>query len=255
MSIDYTASAALVEKGDPDRFLATMAAAPELRGGLFAMAAYNLELARAPWASKEPMIAEMRLQWWRDLVEELGQGSVPRSHEITESLAHLVTHHGISPTLLDEMAEARRWDAYSEPFEDQDDFDGYMDHTSGHLLWAACQTLGAQPADERSVRDYAYGVGVANWLAAVADLVERGKIPLLDGRPEGVQTLAQDALKRLKSAKPPRKLAPALRWGWQAEPLLNLAIKSPGRVGDGAHYLPELSRKLRLMRLSMLGRY
>lgn len=252
---DYSACAELVEKGDPDRFLATMAATPELRGGLFTLAAYNLELARAPWASKEPMIAEMRLQWWRDLVEEISAGATPQTHEISGSLSQVIRDHGLSFDHLDQMAAARRWDAYSEAFSDQADFDEYIDHTSGHLLWAACQTLGAKADDEKAVRAFAYGVGVANWLAAVADLVERNKIPLLDGRPEGVSALAQRGLASLKSAHPPRILAPALRWGWQAEPLLKMSIQRPEKVGDGTLYLSDFSRKMRLMGKAILRSY
>lgn len=255
MTQDYSACAALVEKGDPDRFVATMAAAPDLRGGLFALSAYNLELARAPWASKEPMIAEMRLQWWRDLIEGIGKGTSTHSHEISELLTQTVQENTLSTELLDQMAAARRWDAYSDAFTDQEDFDEYIDHSTGHLMWLACQTVGASAQDEKSVRDYAYGVGVANWLAAVADLVERGKIPLLDGRPKGVAALAELGLARLRAAKPPRKLAPALRWGWQSEALLKMAIKSPNRVGDGTLYISEFPRKAALFRKALLGRF
>lgn len=255
MTMDYSVCAALVEKGDPDRFTATMAAAPEVRGGLFALAAYNLELARAPWASKEPMIAEMRLQWWRDLIDAIDKNGSPQSHEISEPFTQVVREHKLSCFFLDEMAAARRWDAYSDAFEERAAFDRYIDHTTGHLMWLACQTIGANAQDEKAVRDYAYGVGVANWLAAVADLVDRGKIPLLDGRPKGIMALATQGLERLQSANPPRKLAPALRWGWQSVPLLSMAIKHPERVGDGTLYLSEFKRKFRLFRKTMSGRY
>ncbi len=45
MSID--ACAALVEKGDPERFLPAMTAPVELRGRLMVLYAFNLEVARA----------------------------------------------------------------------------------------------------------------------------------------------------------------------------------------------------------------
>ena len=74
------ACAGLVERGDPDRFLAVMAAPPAARARLFPLYAFNLEVARAPWVTQEPMIAEMRLQWWRDAVEMLaGDGPVARA--------------------------------------------------------------------------------------------------------------------------------------------------------------------------------
>lgn len=76
MSVE--ACAKLVERGDPDRFLAVMAAPVAARAQLLPLYAFNLEVARAPWVTKEPMIAEMRLQWWRDVVAEAS----PRAHEV-----------------------------------------------------------------------------------------------------------------------------------------------------------------------------
>ena len=66
MSLD--ACADLVARGDPDRWQALMAAPVAARAKLLPLFALNLELARIPWATKEPMIAEMRLQWWREVV-------------------------------------------------------------------------------------------------------------------------------------------------------------------------------------------
>ena len=46
---DFSACAALVERGDPGRFRATMAAPLAARRVLFPLYAFNLEVARAPW--------------------------------------------------------------------------------------------------------------------------------------------------------------------------------------------------------------
>ena len=72
--MSFDACAALVERGDPQRFRAAMAAPPEARRVLFPLYAFNVEVARAPWVTQEPMIAEMRLQWWRDALEEIAMG-------------------------------------------------------------------------------------------------------------------------------------------------------------------------------------
>ena len=84
MTVD--ACAALVERGDPDRFAATMAAPVAARAQLWPLYAFNLEVARAPWVTKEPMIAEMRLQWWRDVVAE----PTPRAHDVAGPLQALI---------------------------------------------------------------------------------------------------------------------------------------------------------------------
>ena len=79
-SDDLAACAAIVERGDPLRFRTAMLAPVAQRGALFALYAFNVEVSRAPWVTKEALIAEMRLQWWRDVVAEPS----PRAHEVAE---------------------------------------------------------------------------------------------------------------------------------------------------------------------------
>ncbi len=50
--MSIAACAALVERGDPDRFAATMAAPMAARARLWPLYALNLEAARAPWVTK-----------------------------------------------------------------------------------------------------------------------------------------------------------------------------------------------------------
>ncbi|MFN3209661.1 MAG: squalene/phytoene synthase family protein, partial [Roseovarius sp.] len=72
---DIMACAGLVHRGDPERFAATMAAPVPAREKLFPLYAFNVEVSRAPWVTQESMIAEMRLQWWRDVLEEIRTGA------------------------------------------------------------------------------------------------------------------------------------------------------------------------------------
>ncbi|MEM7645152.1 MAG: squalene/phytoene synthase family protein, partial [Pseudomonadota bacterium] len=87
---DIAACADLVQRGDPARFRAVMAAPLGLRRMLFPLYAFNIEVARAPWVTQEPMIAEMRLQWWRDALEEIGAGGAVRRHEVVTPLAQIL---------------------------------------------------------------------------------------------------------------------------------------------------------------------
>ena len=89
-SDDLNACAALVEKGDPWRFRTVMAAPVAARAKLFPLYAFNVEVSRAPYVTAEPMIAEMRLQWWRDALEEIANGA-PRRHEVVTPLAEILT--------------------------------------------------------------------------------------------------------------------------------------------------------------------
>ncbi|WP_372884331.1 squalene/phytoene synthase family protein [Shimia sp.] len=253
---DIAACAGLVQRGDPDRFRATMAARPEARDILFPLYAFNLEVARAPWLTQETMIAEMRLQWWRDALEEIAAGKAVRRHEVVSPLAEFLDAEAVRN--LDQLVAARRWDIYKDPFEDAAHFAQYIDATSGNLIWVAARALGE--AEEGVVRDFAYGVGVANWLCAIPDLESRQRVPLVDGRPEAVALLAEAALQRLRTARRNRgalrgPAGQALLAGWQAEAVLQQAAARPERVADAALGQGALRQTLSLTFRALTGRW
>lgn len=253
---DLNACAAVVERGDPLRFRATMAAPVAARRVLFPLYAFNVEVARAPWVTQEPMIAEMRLQWWRDVCEEIsGQGNV-RRHEVATPLAGVIAPTD-APT-LDELVAARRWDVYKEAFEDAAHFERYMDQTSGNLSVVAVRTLGG--GDETVVRDAAYAAGVAAWLRAIPELEAGGRVPLLDGTPGGVKSLATGALDRLERARQNRRKVSkparaALLHVGAAEQVLRTAISVPALVGEGLLPEPESADRLGLGYRALTGRW
>ncbi|WP_368040234.1 squalene/phytoene synthase family protein [Ruegeria atlantica] len=253
---DVKACAALLHRADPDRFMAAMAAPVSARAVLFPIYALNIEVARAPWVTQEPMIAEMRLQWWRDALQEIAEGPTVRRHEVVTPLSRVLSPHLAS--MMDEYVAVRRWDIYRDPFEDEDHFDAYINHSAGTLAVVVAQALGS--ADEEVVRDFGYAVGIANWLRAIPDLEARGRIPLLDGTPAGVQGLAEKAYGRLKQARSQRHLvaknaAAALYSGWQTELILKQAIARPERVAAGTLGSGEIRRRLSLMVQAATGRW
>jgi phytoene synthase len=164
MSID--ACALLVQRGDPDRFAAVMAAPVWARQLLFPLYAFNLEIARAPWVAQEPLVAEMRLQWWRDVVDAAQSGAA-KAHEVAAPLHGLIVEAGLPVEVLDRLIAARRWDCWREPFDDAAALESYLDDTGGGLMWLAARALGAPDGAEAAVRAYGWAAGLANFLRAV----------------------------------------------------------------------------------------
>lgn len=237
MSLD--ACAELVARADPDRFATVMAAPREARARLLPLYAYNLEIARAPWASAEPMIAEMRLQWWVDTVEAMKDGARP-AHDVAGPLADLVREARLPTSLLAGMAEARRRDIYADrpTFEE---LDVYLDQTAGNLMWLAALSLGADVTHEAAVRATAWAQGLAAYLQAVPELEARGRDPLPEGDPA---QLAGQGLARLAQAgRVPRRLQPALWPAWQARQLLRTAQREPSRIHGGTLRLSEFRKR------------
>ncbi len=250
---DWHACAAIVERGDPARFRAAMAAPVTGRAVLFPIYAANIEISRAPWVTQEPMIAEMRLQWWRDVMEEIIAGGDVRRHEVATPLARVLGKAGAQA--LDRLIAARRWDIYKDPFEDEEDFKTYLEETAGGLVFAACDALGC--SDEQVAKDAGYASGLAGFFQAIPALEEAKRVPLLDGRAQAIADLAREGLERLKRARLQRsKLAKAGCIAlWQAEPLLKQVASHPHVVGEGGLEVGALSSSLRLTKAALLGRW
>uniref|UniRef100_UPI00147E6822 squalene/phytoene synthase family protein n=1 Tax=Ruegeria arenilitoris TaxID=1173585 RepID=UPI00147E6822 len=253
---DVKACAALVHRADPDRFMTAMAAPVQARAVLFPIYAMNIEVARAPWVTQEPMIAEMRLQWWRDALQQIAEGPTVRRHEVVTPLSRVLSPH--LAAMLDEFVAVRRWDIYRDPFADEEHFEAYLTHSAGSLMVASAQALGA--ADETVLRDFGYAVGVANWFRAIPELEARGRVPLLDGTPDGVRQLAERALDRMAAARARRvdvsdQARPALYVGWQADRVLRRVLAEPGRVAAGALDVGEIRRRASLIWTASTGRW
>ncbi len=249
MTLD--ACAALVEKADPDRFAATMAAPVAARARLWPLYALNIELARAAYASDEPMIAEMRLQWWQDQLDLMGRGGEGQG-DLAPALAPLLREvPGVAP-LITGLIEARRWDCWREGFADAGALRRYLDATAGGLMVAAARALGAGPGADQPLRDFGFGAGLANWLDAVPALKARGRHPLPDEGPGAIAALARqglDAITRARAARAgvPVAAHPALWAGWSAGVRLRAALARPQAVLDGALPEPRLTRAPALM--------
>ena len=102
----------LVRTGDKNRFLATLFAPQKYRRALYALYAFNLEVARTRELAREPMPGEIRLQWWRDVLGGAGRGEID-AHPVAAALRDVVVRYRLSPKVLLELrsdvkkAEAR----------------------------------------------------------------------------------------------------------------------------------------------------
>src|SRR5579871_3716261 len=104
MALVYSASEASqryvldeVRTADRDRFLAALFAPEPQRSGLLALLAFDHELSRTRTVTREPMLARIRLEWWRQAVAEAAGEGKPRAQPIVESLSEIVRRHGLPP--------------------------------------------------------------------------------------------------------------------------------------------------------------
>jgi phytoene synthase len=201
------------------------------------------------------MIAEMRLQWWRDVLEEIRTGGPVRRHEVATPLSEFLS--ATDAARLDALIVARRWDIYRDPFEDAAHFRDYLEKTSGGLLLTAARVL-ATDVPEAPLMQAGYAQGVANWLLAVPRLEDSGRIPLVEGTPDAVRALASQALGALENARGtrlPRAARTACLALWQTRPVLTRVARQPQAVATGQLVPPPIRSRLGLMAKALTGRW
>jgi phytoene synthase len=135
-----------VRRFDRDRYLMALFAPAGRRGDLFALYAFNVEVARIRELVREPMMGAIRLQWWRDAVAEIYAGS-GRRHQVVQALAAAVRRHGLSRQHFDRLLDAREQDTSPDPPADLAALIAYADATAGSLGRLTVQVLGPAKPD------------------------------------------------------------------------------------------------------------
>ncbi len=223
--------------GDPDRAVTVRLAPPDLRPRLVALYAFNLALARAPWASREPLVARMRVQFWADAVEAAYAGHPP-AHPAAQALGWLLSEVALPRGPFEALLAARAGDCDPTPPE----LDGYLADTGGAVMALAARALGAEADGAATALGWA--AGAAGLLRALPALAARGRLPmpgtgvvdlvaLQAGRttPElasavaavGAAGRARLAQGRAEALRAPRAARPALWAGWRARRTLRAA--------------------------------
>lgn len=195
--------AGFVRAHDPDRFLCALLAPAAQRGAIFALTAFNHELARAREAATNPIAAQIRLQWWRDAVEDAAAGKPARRHEVAEPLAEAIRAGALDPAALLAMAEAREAECLEDGLATETDFVGWLRGTAGGWSAAAGLALGANVEGAEVLRALGAAYGLAGVLRSVAAHAAQGRCLLPHDRLTAAGLSAEAAI-----ATP---AAPALR--------------------------------------------
>jgi len=167
--------AALVRRADPDRYFASLFAPAEIRPYLFALYAFNHELARIGETVHEPMMGQIRLQWWREAIDGARRGQ-PRRHDAVEALAELFRRYHVPAELFEAILAAREFDVSNDVFETFDALVSYLDATSGNLMRLASIILAPDHSRDSLARDMGVAFGLTGLLRALPYHAARGKL-------------------------------------------------------------------------------
>jgi phytoene synthase len=133
MKLNYDHCAALVREADRDRYLATLFAPAGHRDALFALYAFNVEIARVRDAAREPLPGEIRLQWWREMLSGERDWEAA-AHPVAAALRETLGRYGFVATPLLELIDARIFDLYDEPMATVGELELYAIRTQSPIF-------------------------------------------------------------------------------------------------------------------------
>lgn len=136
----YAHCVALLREHDYDRYISTLYAPEAHRPALAALYAFSHEIARVRAVVSEPLPGEVRMQWWRDLLEKEGVGEA-QAHPVATALLDTIARYKLPIAPLTGLIEARIFDLYDDPMPSLRDLEGYVGETSSALIRLACLIL------------------------------------------------------------------------------------------------------------------
>src|SRR6201987_1318089 len=107
--------AALVRRHDRDRYQTALFAPAACREALFALYAFNYEIARVRESVTQPMLGQIRLQWWRENIAAAFEGGPIRHHPVAEALTTGMRDLQLSRDHFDRLIDGRETDLADEP--------------------------------------------------------------------------------------------------------------------------------------------
>lgn len=140
MTTDFDHAAETARQYDRDRYLCALLAPEIHRPALMALYAFNAEIARVRDVVSEPLPGEVRLQWWRDLLEGTEHGAAA-ANPVANALLQTIETYALPRHGLIAMTEARIFDLYDDPMPGLNDLEGYAGETVSGVIQLACLIL------------------------------------------------------------------------------------------------------------------
>ena len=170
----------LVKEADKDRFLATLFAPASRRPALCALYAFDIEIARVPTAARQALAGEIRLQWWREVLEGQRMDEAA-ANPVAAALIETLDKYKLARASLMDVVEARTFDLYNDPFATTAELEAYAERTKGAMMVSTAAVLGGADTDVKAiVRHAPMATAVCDILRSFASHVSRGhlRIPL-----------------------------------------------------------------------------
>lgn len=162
-----------------DRYLASLLAPKAARPLLWALHGFAGEIAHIPERMSEPMLGEIRFQWWRDALDGVVRGE-RSGNPLADALAPVIVDDGARLAKLKGMVDARAFDLGGAEMADVRALTTYLAKTEGQEFALAVQLLSGETSPEVESACVQAGIayGLARLLCTLPLCLARGAMPI-----------------------------------------------------------------------------
>jgi 15-cis-phytoene synthase len=239
---DYAYCDALLRREDKDRWLACLFLPQAQRPHVVALYAFSQEIAGVRSRVREPLLGEIRFQWWRDILTgERGADEAP----VAAALLDTLERFALPREKLIAVIDARLFDLYDAPMPSLAALEAYALATAGYLFQLAAAILAPEAAAAEAAAHAGLAYAITGLLRALPWQIAAG------------QTYVPRALypaPDLGADRPALDAAVAELRGLARRNLAALAADPVARAGQAAPaFLPAALCELYLRRMEQPG--
>ena len=168
----------IAKSGDPDRSLAALFAPREARADLFALIAFNVELARIAEIVTEPGLGAIRLQWWHEAIDRAARGEAT-GHQVADAIGAAMRKGKLSRARINALIDARNFDIETRIMPDWAALEAHLAATSGGLFALGGECLGSRgPSLEKAATQAGLAYGLTGLMRALPVHAVSGRVYL-----------------------------------------------------------------------------
>jgi len=156
--------AAMVRRHDRNRFQTALFAPAARREALFALYAFNYEIARVRESVTQGTLGRIRLEWWRENIAAAYGDGPTRSHPVAEALTAVIREAGLTRAHLERLVDTREADFDDDPRADLAALEDYAEGASSRLIYLALQAVGVR---NPAANEAGHHVGIAYALSGL----------------------------------------------------------------------------------------
>src|SRR5260370_31198472 len=116
------------------------------RRSLLAIYAFNVEISRVREQVSQPLPAEIRLQWWTDMLAGAGHGGV-EGNPVAADLLLAIRNRGLPAERLSRLIDEHQFDLYNDPMPTMAALESYINDTSSALFSLGAGIAGWQSGE------------------------------------------------------------------------------------------------------------